>query len=266
VVIPPNDLDLLEQTLANDKEIGVVILEPTGGHWGQVPVRGEFLRELRQLTAKHGQLLIFDEVITGFRVNPGGAQAHYGIKPDLTTLAKILAGGLPGGAVAGRADILAAIEVRPGRPKMRHPGTYNANPLSAAAGVAALARIADGEACRKANATALRLKRRLNALFAERYPDWIAYGDFSLLHILPSYDGPPPAGDDFVPYEGALSKLDGPRNPKQLAAWRHGLLLNGVDWFGFGAFVTAAHTDEDVERTIYAVDKTIDAMKADGLA
>ena len=200
VVIPPNDLNLLEHTLAGDLQIGAVIIEPTGGHWGEVPVRGEFLHELRRLTDKNGQLLIFDEVITGFRVHPGGAQAHYNVRPDITTLAKILAGGLPGGAVAGRADVLAHIEVRPGKPKMRHPGTYNANPLSAAAGVATLARIATGEPNRKANETARLLKRRLNQLFAERFRDWIAYGDFSLLHIKAGYDGPRPDGDDFLPY------------------------------------------------------------------
>src|SRR5437899_10993203 len=94
--------------------------------------------DVRRLTERHGQLLIFDEVITGFRVSPGGAQAHYGVKPDLTTLAKILAGGLPGGCVAGRADVMAALEFRPGKPKMKHPGTFNANPLSAAAGPATL--------------------------------------------------------------------------------------------------------------------------------
>jgi glutamate-1-semialdehyde 2,1-aminomutase len=266
VVIPPNDLALLEQTLSSDLQIGAVILEPTGGHWGEVPVRGEFLRELRRITSKHGQLLIFDEVITGFRVHPGGAQAHYGIMPDLTTLAKILAGGLPGGAVAGRADVMASIEVRPGKPKMRHPGTFNANPLSAAAGVAALSRIADGQACRKANESARLLKRQLNALFDERFPDWIAYGDFSLIHVKSGYEGPRPTDDDFVPYGGALNKLDGPKNPKQVAAWRHGLLLNGVDWFGFGAFITAAHTEDDVERTVDAVGKTIELMREEGLA
>jgi glutamate-1-semialdehyde 2,1-aminomutase len=265
VVIPPNDLNLLEQTLAGDLQIGAVILEPTGGHWGQVPMRGPFLRELRRLTEKNGQLLIFDEVITGFRVHPGGAQAHYNVRPDLTTLAKILAGGLPGGAVAGRADVLAHIDVRPGRPKMRHPGTYNANPLSAAAGVATLARIATGEPGRRANETASLLKRRLNQLFGERFPDWVAYGDFSLIHIKPRYDGPRPDGDDFLPYGGALNKLDGPKDPKQVYAWRHGLLLNGVDWFGFGAFVTAAHTDEDVDRTVRAVANSIEAMRAEGL-
>jgi glutamate-1-semialdehyde 2,1-aminomutase len=265
VVIPPNDLDVVEKTLTSDPQIGAVILEPTGGHWGLVPIRGEFLRGLRQLTEKHGQVLIFDEVITGFRVSPGGAQAHYGIKPDLTTLAKILAGGLPGGAVAGRAEVMASIEVRPGRPKMRHPGTYNANPLSAAAGVAALAKIASGEPCQRANETARVLKRKLNTLFAERFPDWIAYGDFSLLHIKPGYDGSRPTDDDFIPYDGRLERLDGPKDMKLQNAWRHGLLLNGVDWFGLGAFVTAAHSEADVDATVAAVAQTIEWLRTEGI-
>src|SRR5262249_4158073 len=114
VVVPPNDPVAVDRALSGDPHIGCVILEPTGGRFGGVPVRGEFLRTLRDLTARHGRLLIFDEVITGFRVHPGGAQGHYGVKPDLTTLAKVLAGGLPGGCLAGRADVLAALEFRPG--------------------------------------------------------------------------------------------------------------------------------------------------------
>src|SRR5205085_11873831 len=137
-----------------DPRIGCVILEATGGHFGAVPVRGDFLRSLRELTTRYGRLLIFDEVISGFRVHPGGAQAYYGVTPDLTTLAKILAGGLPGGCVAGRAEVLAGIEFRPGKPKMKHPGTFNANPLSAAAGVATLGIVADGAPCRRATETA----------------------------------------------------------------------------------------------------------------
>src|SRR5262249_29823391 len=81
VVIPPNDIGKLEETLAEDLQIGAVILEPTGGHWGRVPIRGEFLKTARALTQKHGQLLIFDEVITGFRIHPSGAQGHFGIQP-----------------------------------------------------------------------------------------------------------------------------------------------------------------------------------------
>src|SRR5439155_15841798 len=141
-----------------------VILEPTGGHWGKVPVRGEFLRGLRELTAKHGQVLIFDEVITGFRVAPGGAREHYGVTPDLTTLAKILAGGLPGGGVAGRAEVLAVFgsgtTLAGRRAQVPHTGTFNGNPLSAAAGIAMLERIADGVAPAKAGAAAATLARR----------------------------------------------------------------------------------------------------------
>src|SRR5204863_4529024 len=179
LVIPPNDLQRVDDALARDAQIGCVILEPTGGHWGAVPIHGEFLHGLREITRRRDRLLIFEEVITGFRVAPGGAQAHYGVTPDLTALAKVLAGGLPGGCVAGRADVLAALEVRPGKPKMRHPGTFNANPLSAAAGIATLQLVATGEPCRRANATGQLLRRRLNELFAHRGADWVVFGEFS---------------------------------------------------------------------------------------
>src|SRR4051812_44141257 len=168
VIVPPNDTGAVERALQSDPGIGCVILEPTGGHCGAVPIRGPFLHALRELTTRHDRLLIFDEVITGFRVAPGGAQEHYGVRPDLTTLAKVLAGGLPGGCLAGRADILATLEFRPGQPKMSHPGTFNANPLSAAAGVATLQIVAGGEPCRQASALGRSLRQRLNALFAQR--------------------------------------------------------------------------------------------------
>src|SRR4029077_5570180 len=152
----------------NDPRIGCVIVEATGGHFGMVPIRGEFLHALRELTRRYNRLLIFDEVISGFRVHPGGAQGHYGVTPDLTTLAKILAGGLPGGCVAGRAELLEPLAFRPGKTKMRHPGTFNANPLSAAAGIATLQIVADGEPCRHANTIARLLRKKVNDLFAKR--------------------------------------------------------------------------------------------------
>jgi glutamate-1-semialdehyde 2,1-aminomutase len=266
VVIPPNDIAKLEETLAEDLQIGTVILEPTGGHWGKVPIRGEFLNAVRALTRKHGQLLIFDEVITGFRVHPSGAQGHFGIQPDLTTMAKIVAGGLPGGAVGGRAEIMNGIETKAGRPKMKHPGTFNANPLSAAAGLATLKIVANGEACRRANELASLLRQKLNAQFADRFTDWVAYGDFSFVHLLPGYEGPRPDTDDFLPYEGALDQLDGAKDPRLVYAFRQGLLLHGVDWPGFGAFMMAAHTEADVEQTVNAIAQTIEALRAEGLA
>jgi glutamate-1-semialdehyde 2,1-aminomutase len=266
VIVPPNDLDAVEQKLRGDSQIGCVILEPTGGHWGQVPMRGPFLKGLREITARHNRLLIFDEVITGFRVAPGGAQGHYGIKPDLTTMAKILAGGLPGGCVGGRADILSLLEFRPGREKMRHPGTFNANPLSATAGITTLQLVADGEPNRRASATAKQLRQRLNALFAERGDLWIAYGEFSGFRLLPGYDGPRPNSDDFIPYGGAIDKLDGMLTKRLAHAFRQGMLLHGVDLPGLSGMTTAAHTDADVEQTIAAVAGALDLLREDGLA
>jgi glutamate-1-semialdehyde 2,1-aminomutase len=234
-----------------------VILEATGGHFGGVPIRGAFLRALREITRRHDRLLIFDEVISGFRVHPGGAQGHYGVTPDLTTLAKILAGGLPGGCVAGRADVMAGLEARPGKPKMKHPGTFNANPLSAAAGVATLEIVSTGAPCRRANEVAQLLRQRLNEMFVERGLSWIAYGDFSAVKLLPNYDGPRPTDDAYVPYGGALEKLDAPKDRRLVHAFRRGMLLQGVDLPGLGGMTTAAHTEEDVERTVAALAATL---------
>jgi glutamate-1-semialdehyde 2,1-aminomutase len=261
VIVPPNDPARLQRALEEDPQIGCVILEPTGGHFGAVPVRGPFLKELRELTTRYGKVLIFDEVITGFRVHPGGAQGYYGVIPDLTTLAKVLAGGLPGGCLAGRADLLAALEFRPGKPKMKHPGTFNANPLSAAAGVTALGLVATGEPCRRANDMGRLLRQRLNALFAERNAGWVVYGEFSGFRLLPSYRGPRPAGDDFIPYGGAPERLEAGGDRELMYAFRRGMLLNGVDLPGLGGMTTAAHTEADVERTVAAVAGTLELLE-----
>ncbi|MBX9622540.1 MAG: aminotransferase class III-fold pyridoxal phosphate-dependent enzyme, partial [Gemmataceae bacterium] len=225
---------------------------------------------LRELCTRLDRVLIFDEVITGFRVAPGGAQEHTGVTPDLTSLAKILAGGLPGGCLAGRADLLAHIEPRPGKPKMKHPGTYNANPLSAAAGVAALSRVATGEPCRAANAAARRLRDGLNALFAERGWPLVAYGDFSMVRVVPGYDGPrpgPSAGDadGFIPYGGDLHRLDGPRDPRPAHAMRQAMLLNGVDLWGFAGMTSCEHTPEVIDATVAAFGRAVELVRAEGL-
>jgi len=266
VVVPPNDPAAVEQALKTDPAIGCVILEPTGGHFGAVPIRGAFLQTLRELTTRYDRLLIFDEVISGFRVHPGGAQGHYGVTPDLTTLAKILAGGLPGGCLAGRADILAGLEFRPGKPKMKHPGTFNANPLSAAAGTTTLRLVAGGEPCRRANDIARLLRQKLNALFAERGADWVAYGEFSAFKLLPGYQGPRPTGDDFVPYDGSVEKLEGPKDVRLVYAFRRGMLLHGVDLLSLSGMTTAAHTEDDVDSTVAAMAATLEGLQAEGLA
>lgn len=263
--IPPNDLAALEQAII-EQQPACVIIEGTGGHWGAVPVKGDYLKAARELTTKHGVLLILDEVITGFRVHPGGAQAFYGVTPDMTTLAKVVAGGLPGGALAGRADLLEAVAFRNryGR-KIPHPGTYNANPLSAAAGIAALTHVATGAPCEHSNRMAAELRRQLNQMFQQKRANWIAYGEFSMIHILPDYDGPPSASDDFVPCNGDHLQLDGARPAALKHGFRAALMLNGVDWFGWGGLTSAAHTTADIQQTVTAFSKAIDLLREDGL-
>jgi len=272
VVVSPNDLNRVEDTMRRDRQIACVILEPTGGHYGQVPMRGPFLQGLREITARYGVLLIFDEVITGFRVHPGCAQGYYGIRPDLTTMAKIVAGGLPGGCLGGRADVLSLLEfsATPNR-KMPHPGTFNANPLSAAAGITTLGIVATGEPNRQANEIARTLRRRLNQLFASENVPWICYGDFSAIKILTGYSGPRPSERDetdegsFIPCAGEFEKLDAKPDPRLRQAFRQAMLLHGVDVPGLAAMSNGSHTNDDVEETVEAVRGTIALLREEGM-
>ncbi|WP_010586097.1 aspartate aminotransferase family protein [Schlesneria paludicola] len=265
IVMPPLDLQTVEQVF-REQQPACCILEPTGGHWGLVPIRRDFLQGLRELCTRYGVVLVFDEVITGFRVHPGGAQAHYSVIPDLTTLAKVLAGGLPGGAVCGRADLLEALAFgnRYGR-KMKHPGTYNGNPLSAAAGCAALDALADGGVTRRANDSAQQLRQRLNELFVRKQIPWIAYGEFSMIHLHPNYAGPRPADPNFIPHEGAYRRLDvePPAPPK--FAFRVAMLTQGVDWFGWSGMTSAAHTEADLDETVAAFDRALEQLRAQSM-
>jgi glutamate-1-semialdehyde 2,1-aminomutase len=144
---------------------------------------------------------------------------------------------------------------------MKHPGTFNANPLSASAGIATLKIVATGEPCRRANEAARLLRQKLNDLFKQRGWDWVCYGEFSGFRFLPGYQGPRPGSDEFVPYGGALEKLDAPRNARLVHAFRRGMLLHGVDLPGLGGMTMAAHTEADVEQTVAAVAATLAAVQ-----
>lgn len=265
IILPPNDLAAVAKAI-DQHDPACLILEATGGHWGLVPMRGEFLKGVRELTARKGVVLIFDEVITGFRVHPGGSQGHYEVTPDLTTLAKILAGGLPGGALVGKAEFMAALEFENkfGQ-KMKHPGTYNGNPLSAAAGIAILEQVATGRPCDHANKIGRLLRRALNEVFERRGVNWIAYGEFSMVNVVPEYVGPRPDSDEFIPYGNAVEKLDRKINPKLSHAFRCALLLNGVDFFGWRGMASSAHTEEDVAKTADGVGRAVDLLRGEGL-
>ncbi len=141
IALPYNSVEAVEQCFAEHGErIAAVILEPVVGNMGCVPPLPGFLQALREITAKHGSVLIFDEVMTGFRVALGGAQQLYGVTPDLTTLGKIIGGGLPVGAYGGRRDIMGT--VAPLGP-VYQAGTLSGNPLAVAAGLGAL-RVLEG--------------------------------------------------------------------------------------------------------------------------
>ncbi|HEX2120249.1 MAG TPA: glutamate-1-semialdehyde 2,1-aminomutase, partial [Thermoanaerobaculia bacterium] len=133
-----NDLDDVRRQMSD--EVAAIIVEPVAGNMGCIPSQPGFLQGLREICDEHGALLILDEVMTGFRVAYGGAQALYGIRPDITTLGKIIGGGMPIGAYGGRADFLELIA--PAGP-VYQAGTLSGHPLSMAAGIATLAELTD---------------------------------------------------------------------------------------------------------------------------
>jgi len=136
IALPFNDAGVVEDAFrAHGDKIAAVIVEPVAGNMGCVPPAPGYLEALRDITMRHGALLIFDEVMTGFRVAFGGAQQRYGVRPDLTTLGKVIGGGLPVGAYGGRKDIMS--RVAPSGP-VYQAGTLSGNPLAVAAGLAAL--------------------------------------------------------------------------------------------------------------------------------
>jgi glutamate-1-semialdehyde 2,1-aminomutase len=252
------DLDQVAQALATG-EVAAVIVEPTGASWGSIPLAETFLDGLRRLTADAGVLLIFDEVITGFRCAPGGAQGVFGITPDLTTLAKVLAGGLPGGAVAGREEVLDRLKFGddPGWNRGRriaHPGTFNANPLSAAAGIACLEVVAKGDVHGHVNRLAERLRDGCNRAGAPYGLEGCAYGTFSMVH--------------FCLDRATLQAPGGPRYGKgrdpRVGKLRKAMLVQGVDLMGAGGMLSLAHTDADVDHTVSAFANALAALEREG--
>ncbi len=266
--LPQGDIRLVEDRLA-EGDVAAVILEPTGASWGTLPLRENFLADLREATARRGTVLIFDEVVTGFRVAPGGAQQRYGVTPDLTALAKILAGGLPGGAVAGKADIVSLMEFRDdaawnAERRVAHPGTFNANPLSAAAGVAMLSQVAGGAHHRHADALTAALVTRLNGVLERRDAPGCAYGLASYCHVVLGVEAPrPPDGIEWPWPNGKLP----PRTSWPLVqALKRGMINHGVDLMsGSGAFVSGVHAQRDIDHTVEAFEAAVADLQAEGM-
>ena len=267
IVLPPNDIETFERTLQNDDDIAAVILEPTGAHMGLEPILPEFLQQLREVTERYGVVLIFDEVVTGFRVSRGGAQEYFGIRPDLTTLAKILGGGLPGGAVTGKADIINMIEDRPGdaeynrNGRIAHNGTFNANPISAAAGIAALEIVANEPINDTANLRAAQLKDGLNDLMGRMEIPGGVTGIASLMFLRLGVDVPESDREYCILSPEQMAVSMEPERVRQLTL---SLLNHGVQ-SGNRFILTAAHTEDDIAHTIGAYEKAFDEIRGIGL-
>jgi len=264
----PNDVAGITRIFNDHKDIAAVILEPTGANFGKMPILPSFLQVLRDLTRQAGTILIFDEVVTGFRVSPGGVQAALGIIPDMTTLAKILAGGLPGGAVTGRKDILDWLDFKAakaaGLEKIAHNGTFNANPLSAAAGIATLEIVASTDACARTNAYGDAVRAKMNEVLEEEGVNWAVHGSYSSLHIYTN-----PEGADIVPnrFDAAsfIPKMINKRGVDITGPVRMGLLVNGVDVNpALSGWISATHGEDEMAITVDAFRATIRALRREG--
>lgn len=219
----------------------------------------DFWHNLRALADQYGVVLIFDEVITGFRWSPGGRQARDNVIPDLTTMAKVLTGGMPGGAVGGKASIMALLDpMQDGGAGVVHKGTFNGNPIAAAAGIAALSLVKTGDPQRQADAMAERLRAGIAKIFTEHQLDATVYGESSTFHM---FFGPRArdgiAGRSAQEIRGIDLNL--------VKALRRGLRARGVDLMSHTSGVTSmAHTDTDIDETLAAFNNTVEEMIAGG--
>jgi glutamate-1-semialdehyde 2,1-aminomutase len=255
-VIAADEVDLAR--VLGSGEVAAVILEPSGAAWATVPLPDGFLHAARGLADSAGTVLIFDEVVTGFRWSPGGVQEIAGVRPDLTVLGKILAGGMPGGAVCGSAALMDLIGTAGDSPRgVAHPGTHNAHPLSAAAGVTALGLASPGTAQAGAARLADGLRTELNAVFRRCGVAGRAYGESSTFHLF--------FGDDRAPDGVAPSVLKSGVPPALSPALHCGMLTEGVHLFHGSGFLSSEHGDREIEQTAAAFAAVLPRMRAEGL-
>jgi glutamate-1-semialdehyde 2,1-aminomutase len=247
--VPYNDVAAMEETLsAHKEEIACVIMEPVMGNMGPILPKDQYLRAVRNLTRDYDVLLVLDEIITGFRVSMFGAQGYYGIEPDLTTLGKIVGGGLPIGIFGGRKDIMERVAPQGG---VYNAGTFNGNPLSLTAGMATIEALERDRVHAKLKDKATALGQALTDMMRHMKLDYTPVGLASMFQI---FFGPQPEN-----YESAL-KSD---KARYVEFWRH-MLENGVflmpSQFETN-FLSAAHTQQDIDRIVQACHKSLAAIK-----
>lgn len=245
ITIPFNDLDAVKKVFKeHSKEIAAVILEPVVGNAGLILPQDGFLKGLRDITEKEGALLIFDEVMTGFRVALGGAQARYEIKPDLTTLGKIIGGGLPVGAYGGRKDIMKMIAPSG---SVYQAGTLSGNPLAMAAGLAQLKMLQQPETYVKLNNKTELLAKGLTAIAEKKGGMRVAHITGMITVFF--------TDKEVIDFETA-KKSD---TDKFAKVWRK-LAEKGIYWPPSqfeAAFVSTVHSSKDIEETLKAFEESV---------
>jgi glutamate-1-semialdehyde 2,1-aminomutase len=252
VVLPWNEpeaaLKLIEK---HARDLACVITEPMQTAAGMIVAKEGFLQALREVTARHEIVLILDEVIT-FRLAPGGMQSLVGITPDLTTFGKIIGGGLPVGALGGRADIMAVFDPRGGKPRVSHGGTFNSNPVTMAAGLATLKALAP-EAYAHLERLGERLRERVRKLLRSRHEkaQITGLGSLFCLHWTPKR---------IVDYRSSR-----PLDPDRPVRTYIGLLNEGIllTQRGMGA-VSVPMGDAEIERFVAALGRVLDGESRPG--
>lgn len=249
IVLEYNDVEALTETLTEQgDQIAAVILEPVVGNMGCVPPQPGYLAACRELCTKHGVVLIFDEVMTGFRVAYGGAQQRFGVTPDLSTLGKIIGGGMPVGAYGGRADIMDTIS--PVGP-VYQAGTLSGNPLAMACGIATLTILRDTNPYPALEAETTRL---CDGLRTAASAAGLEHSVNQVGSMFTLFFNPDPV----------TSMVESGRNDTdRFAAYFQGMLDRGVylPCSQFEAnFLSAAHSTQDVDRTIAAAGEVLASL------
>lgn len=250
LTVPFNHPEVLESLLQQQGDtIAAFLVDPLASQAGSPIPQPGFLALLTTLARRHGIVLIYDEVVS-FRLGYAGGQERYGGTPDLTVLGKIIGGGLPIGAVGGRAEIMALLDPTRGAPAVLSGGTTVANPLTMAAGLAAMT-LYDHAAVARLNALGERMRRGMDAVFARHGAALRAGGDGSLVRVLPMADAP----HDYRQFAQA------PRAAARLAALHEGLLAEGIITTRMGtACLSTPMGEAEVEAYVAALDRVVPTL------
>ncbi len=241
ILVPFNDEEAVESVVKREREdIACIILEPIMGNAGLILPKDGYLKFLREITEENGILLIFDEVITGFRVSMGGAQEYYGVEPDITTLGKVLGGGLPIGAIAGKREIMENFSPLG---KVYQAGTFNGNPMSMTSGIATLEVLERENVHEKINSLGEKIAKELRSI-----TDYYVSNIGSMFQIFFTEE---------EVYDYATAQRS---NAEKFLEFQRALLSEGIflppSQFETN-FISYAHTKEDVEKTIAAMENAL---------